>query len=62
MKNGRVWFSAIYGEYDSLSEAKAALEELNKKTGKKDLWLRRFSDVQKIIKSAPSAELVGKID
>ena len=47
MLKGKPWYSAIYGEYVTWGEGSRALEALKTQLGKSDLWLRRFSDIQK---------------
>lgn len=51
-RKGQTWYTALYGDYPSYQAAKQAIRELEQKTGIKDLWIRKYKDVQKQIQAS----------
>ncbi len=51
-RKGQTWYTALYGDYPSYQAAKRAIRELEQKTGIKDLWIRKYKDVQKQIQAS----------
>ncbi len=45
-RKGKEWYTALYGSYSSYKEAKAAVAELEAKTGIKGLWIRKYKDIR----------------
>ncbi len=50
-RQGKTWFTALYGTFTSYTQAKEKVEELENSIGIKGLWIRRFRDVQGQINS-----------
>ncbi len=45
-RKGKIWYTALYGSYPTYKEAKAAVAELEARTGIKGLWIRKYKDIR----------------
>jgi hypothetical protein len=43
---GKMWHSALFGNYDDYASAKKAVPALQARTGLKDLWVRRYGAIK----------------
>jgi len=50
-RQGKMWFTALYGNFKSYAEAKQMAAELEQNIGIKGLWIRRYRDIQGQINS-----------
>ncbi|HGX92835.1 MAG TPA: outer membrane protein assembly factor BamD [Candidatus Tenderia sp.] len=57
-RKGQRWYTALYGSYPSYKAAKAAVAELEEKTGIKGLWIRKYKDIRSHI----LAQMAHQID
>lgn len=49
MREGQEWFALVYGAFSSVSEARAAIEELPPELQKWSPWVRNIRDIHKIM-------------
>jgi len=54
--NGKSLFAAVYGQFDSRANAKSGVAALPKSLRKNSPWIRRFGDIQALIKKLDKSE------